>query len=562
MIDQHGHSATRRPWWLLFLRLRRIVMIRYRFLPIIMIVVFSIQNVAHIFLTTTASSGAKLFYVPSVHNHREGGNSQTKTQQQQQQPEQSPLNIVLFYADDWTARTLGSLNPAVQTPVLDELARNGILFTHNCVTTSICWMSRATLYTGMYTSKHEMYYVNSTTMFNRTVPWTETLYPLLKQRAGYHTGFVGKWHHPQPPEFMKYTFDYTNLYHGTHWMIRAGKRRHVTDLNEHDAIHYLRNERPRNKKNSTTTAPFALTVSFFATHSQDYAPFPHEYEPMKTSMGWYINDTIPVPQTATQQHWDDMPWFFHNSTDNTTNEAHRRYNWRYNTNDRYQTTMKNYYRMATEVDAAIGNIIQELKDQGVYNNTLIIFTSDNGMFHSEHQLAGKWYPHEESIRVPLIIQDPRMPPNQMGSKKDDFTLSVDLAPTILSAAGIRSIPTHMQGRDMAQLYLDPGKASRQSWRKDFFYEFHKKTGKNTKNHNPTPMGPMGRNPSVFALIRKDYKYFYWPETSYEQLFHIAKDPREEYDVYNTTAKQNPRLLNEIKQRYSYLKNRSQSGGHI
>ncbi len=109
--------------------------------------------------------------------------------------------------------------------------------------------------------------------------------------------------------------------------------------------------------------------------------------------------------------------------------------------------MKNYYRLATEVDATCGVVLNELEKQGVLDNTLVIFTTDNGYYHGEHGLADKWYPHQESIRVPLIIEDPRMPRDRQGTTNDDFTLSVDLAPTILAAAGIAA-PKQMQGRDI------------------------------------------------------------------------------------------------------------------
>ena len=315
----------------------------------------------------------------------------TTADQHEQVKKKKPMNIILFYADDWTFRTLGAVNDIVKTPNIDGMARNGMLFTHNCVTTSICWISRATLYTGMYASRHQQFKISSENMFDKTVQWNQTLYPLLKN-AGYHTGFVGKWHHPQPPEHMKNTFDYRNLYYGRHWMERDGKRRHVTDLNQEDALHYLTNVRPRDK-------PFALTVSFFATHSWDGNPYPDQYMPMNYSRSWYANGTIPAPKTATQQSWEDMPWFF-----TERNEVRYRWRRRYNTEERFQDTMKKYYRMASEVDAACGALISELKKQGVYDNTLLVFTTDNGQFHNEHLLAGKWYPHEESIRVPLVIQ--------------------------------------------------------------------------------------------------------------------------------------------------------------
>jgi arylsulfatase A-like enzyme len=107
-----------------------------------------------------------------------------------------------------------------------------------------------------------------------------------------------------------------------------------------------------------------------------------------------------------------------------------------------------------------------LKARGSTETTLVIFTTDNGYFHGEHGLADKWYPYEESIRVPLIVLDPRMPESKRGKNNDDFALNVDLAPTILAFAGVAA-PAGMQGRDIAPLYLA---AKRPAWRQEFFYE--------------------------------------------------------------------------------------------
>ena len=281
-----------------------------------------------------------------------------------------PLNIVLFYADDWTARTLGAVNPLVETPNIDEMGRNGMIFKHNCVTTSICWISRATLYTGVYASQHQQWKIASDNMFNKTISWPDTLYPLLK-RHGYQTGFVGKWHHPAPLDFMKYTFDYRRFYYGKHYY----DTEHVTKLNEKHALEFLQNRK--------TDQPFALTVSFFATHAMDGAPYPENFQPQPTSMHLYANETIPLPKTSTPKHFEDTPWFI-------TNAFAGRGRWVKSYRDeRFQVTMKNYYRMATEVDAACGRVIDELKRQGVFNNTLLIFTTDNGNLHGQHQLTEK-----------------------------------------------------------------------------------------------------------------------------------------------------------------------------
>jgi Sulfatase len=191
---------------------------------------------------------------------------ETTTNDDTKKKKNERLNIILFYADDWTMKVLGKLNPMVQTPNIDEMADKGVLFSHNCVTTSICWISRATLATGVYAAVHQHKRIGGTTMFNETIQWPQTLYPLLKAN-GYYTGLVGKWHAPAPNPFMRYTFDVFNVYYGEHWFKRDGKDRHVTDLNGEDALAFLRT-RPKDKN-------FALTVSFFATHAMDYHDPPY-----------------------------------------------------------------------------------------------------------------------------------------------------------------------------------------------------------------------------------------------------------------------------------------------
>ena len=176
----------------------------------------------------------------------------------------------------------------------------------------------------------------------------------------------------------------------------------------------------------------------------------------------------------------------------------------------------------------------ELKEQGELDKTLVIFTTDNGYYHAEHGLADKWYPHQESIRVPLIIRDPRMATSRHGTTNADFTLNVDLAPTILNAAGI-SAPNTIQGRDMSPLYLA---TQPPEWRSEFFYE-----------HGT--IRDINFIPSSEALVRKDWKYFYWPDFQREQLFDMNADPREEKDLAADPAQAN--RLGEMRSRFAELK---------
>ena len=369
-----------------------------------------------------------------------------------------PLNILVLFADDWRHDSLGVAgNPIVQTPRLDQLAHDGVRFTRACVTTAICGVSRATLLTGQWMSRH-----GNRAFSAFKTPWAET-YPGLLRDHGYYVGHVGKWHNG---EFPAENFDFGRSYSGTHWIDEPdGSCVHVTQKNENDALEFLRT-RP-------TDQPFCLTVAFFATHAEDDNPL--QFLPQPQSMSLYRDVTIPVPVSAT-----------------------------------------------------------ELERQGVLDNTLVIFTTDNGYYHAEHGLADKWYPHEESIRVPLIVVDPRMDAARRGTTNDDFALNVDLAPTLLAAAGIVP-PTGMQGTDLSPLYLTP---SSSPWRQEFFYEH--------PTYRSTDFIPASQ-----ALVRHDWKYLYWPDFDREQLFDLRHDPHEENDLIND-PNQADRLA-EMRRQFSTLR---------
>jgi arylsulfatase A-like enzyme len=411
----------------------------------------------------------------------------------------APLNIVLLYADDWRHDTLGCAgNPVVQTPRLDALARDGVRFTHNSVTTAICGVSRATMLTGQWMSRHG----NRAFDMFRT-PWSDT-FPAQLRAQGYWVGHIGKWHNGRFPA-AEYDSPASALANGTHWIAQPdGTRIHVTQKNERDAIDFLR-ARPADK-------PFCLTVAFFATHAEDGNK--KQYLPQPESMSLYRDVTIPVPPTATDAAFRALPPFLAN----VRNEGRNRWTWRFDTPERYQESMKNYYRLATEVDAACGRVLDELRAQGVLDRTLVVFTTDNGYFHGEHGLADKWYPYEESIRVPLIVWDPRMPAVARGTTDDALTLNVDLAPTILAAARIAP-PAAMQGRDLAPLYLD---ARPPAWRSEFLYEHAMLTSRDFI-------------PASEALVTREWKYILWPDWGVEQLFDLAHDPREERDLSRDPA---------------------------
>jgi arylsulfatase len=148
---------------------------------------------------------------------------------------------------------------------------------------------------------------------------------------------------------------------------------------------------------------------------------------------------------------------------------------------------------------------------------VIIFTTDNGLMQGAHGLAGKWHPYEESIRVPLIIRDPRMASTKRGTLDDSFTLNIDLATTIMGAANLKPSTT-MQGRDISDLYRPSSRRNTSStpppWREDFFYEL-----------------PLAQFPDSTAVVTKEWKYVKWPSKgNYEQLFYLPKDRYELHDL--------------------------------
>lgn len=411
-----------------------------------------------------------------------------------QPPAEGPLNVVLVVLDDvrWDALGVAG-NMAVRTPVLDSLARDGVRFAEARVTTSICMVSRASILTGQYMSRHGI------TAFGRPIApeaFAQTL-PGVLRRSGYWVGHVGKYGvgAARPDDF-----DVLRAYEGVHWMTAPdGRRVHVTEQNTRDALAFL-TSRPSDR-------PFLLMLSFFAPHAEDRAP--EQYLPQPWSAAAYTGVTIPPPLRGASDYLEVLPPFL----SHLGNEGRVRYHKRFDTADRYQDAMTRYYRLITEVDAGLGRIVEQLQAQGVYDRTVIAIVGDNGYFQGDRGLADKWYPYDESIRVPLVVRDPRLPPGRRGLVADALALNIDVAPTLLAAAGQR-VPATMQGQDLAPQYLQH---EAPPLRDAFFYE------------HPVVLG-RGRIPASEALVRTDWKYVEWPDFGARQLFDLTNDPGERHDL--------------------------------
>jgi arylsulfatase len=441
--------------------------------------------------------------------------------------EKSGLNVLILYGDDWRYDSMGIANPniPIHTPTLDQLAREGIRFTHAYVTTSICWVSRATFFTGQYMSRHRSIRLDQPIFYDS---WYTTSWPALLQQNQFFVGHIGKWQFHDTSNFVSKAFNFSSIFEGQH-EYEFGYR--ATDRVVDETIRFLDSHAESNRRinDASSYHPFALTVALYPPKAVQYSSVPADnYQARSNEYDLYRNITIPNAHGNDNVSYSRLPYFLNNPT--VITESRRRYEQIFIPPPIYQETMQRYYALVTEADSAFGRILNELKERNLYDNTLILFTTDNGYFHGEHGLSGKWYPYQESIRVPMLVRDPRMAPVDRGTTRDALVLNVDLAATILgAAANPPPSPASMQGCNVAALYLAAAASSNASssssycspWRTDFFYEHHS----------------MGRSyiTSSTAVIQKNYSYLVWPEwNDYEEFFHLTKDPYEQENRINDT----------------------------
>src|SRR5687768_1013645 len=354
-------------------------------------------------------------------------------------------NIIVIVTDDMRWDALGYAgNRIVKTPHLDELARKGTRFRNHFVTSSICNVSRATMFTGQYLRRHNIYEFN--TPFT-PAQWSRC-YPKLLRDAGYRTGFIGKFGVGDSNAIaaMAKEFDYWRGLPGQAGLFFEKNNpsgRHKTARFGDQALAFI--------KSNGLRQPFCLSISFNAPHARDRQP--REFWPDARDESLYVNAQIPVSPKASEEWFAKLPEVA------KTSEGRRRWALRFDTPEKSQSIVKDYYRLITGIDREVGRIVKCLGEQGCRENTVILFTSDNGFFLGERGMADKWLMYEESIRVPMLIHDPHQ---RKARSIDALTLNIDLAPTILDLAGV-AIPKEMQGRSLVP--LAEGKRVK-DWRRD------------------------------------------------------------------------------------------------
>lgn len=411
------------------------------------------------------------------------------------QADQKP-NIVFFFTDDQTTSTLGCYgNHLVQTPNIDALAAKGTRFENAFVSHSICWVSRTTILTGLIGRS----YGTASNPDQARPDAVETLYSDILRTGGYRTGYFGKWHAKMPKGFQqKDHFDEFEAIGRNPFYKKQpdGSLRHETEVIVDRGIEFLKNQ-PKDK-------PFALNMWFNACHAEDSDrrpgigafPWPRAVD------GMYDDSYIPPPRLNDPATFNALPDFL------KTTINRERYFWRWNTEERYQTNMRAYYRMVSGIDGAIGRFLKALDEAGLADNTIVVYSADNGYHMGNRGLAGKWSHFEESLRVPLIIADPRVAKSEQGKTTDAIALNLDLPATFLEWAGSK-IPDRYQGHSLKRL-VDSEKPA--DWRTESFHEhFAVRT----------------RIPPFEGLRNERYKYVrYFDHGNHEFLHDLKADPDE------------------------------------
>lgn len=370
--------------------------------------------------------------------------------------EESRPNILFFFADDQRFDSLGCAGHAIlETPTIDRLASDGVRFENMFVTRSTCHACRTTILTGL-TSRSAVEPDGSDIV--RPQALTELLPDLLRD-AGYHTALFGKWHAKMPKGFQPgdHFDEYERIFRNPYFKnMPDGSKRHTTELIADRGIEFLKAQRNLKK-------PFCLNLWFNAGHAEDNDRRPGigHYPWPRAMDGKYADVEIPEPRLSDPEIFMAHPEFFKISN-------HReRFHWRWDTPEKYQTNMRAYFRMLSGIDHVMKRVLQVLKEEGLAENTIVVYAADNGYYMGDRGFAGKWSHHEQSLRVPLIVYDPRQPKKLRGRVVDTMALNLDLPATFLDWAGV-VVPNSYQGRSLKPVIESD--VPPDEWREDFFVE--------------------------------------------------------------------------------------------
>jgi len=442
-------------------------------------------------------------------------------------------NIIYIMTDDHASHALSCYGSKInKTPNLDRIANEGMRFDNSFCTNSICAPCRAVVLTGKYS------HINGVTDNRKKFDGSQQTFPKLLQEAGYKTAMIGKWHLKTDPT----GFDYWNVLpgQGAYYnpaMIEMGQRKkytgYVTDIITDHALKWLKSLEPGEQ--------FCLMYHHKAPHRR--------WEPGPEHLTMYDDVKIPEPdnlfddysnrgraakeqdmtiaETMTARDLKLTP------PNNLTEDQLKRWNAAYGPKNeafrkadlkgkelvrwKYQRYIKDYLRCIASVDDNVGRLLDYLDESGLAENTVVVYTSDQGFYLGEHGWFDKRFMYEESLRMPLMVRCPKH--IKPGSVNDDIVLNLDFAPTFLNIAGT-PVPADMQGESLVPILLGN---TPDDWRTSMYYHYYEYPAVHSvKRH-------YGVRTNRYKLI-----HFYHDIDEWE-LYDLEKDPSEMKNVYGDPA---------------------------
>jgi len=454
-------------------------------------------------------------------------------------------NIVFIFSDDHAYQAVSAYGSGLNhTPNIDRLAREGMIFHSALVTNSICAPSRAVILSGKYS------HLNGVIDNRLHFDGSQQTFPKLLRGAGYQTAIVGKWHLKSDPT----GFDYWEVlpgqgaYYNPDFRIAGGRRRHegyVTDIITDLTLDWLKNKRDPDK-------PFMLMYQHKAPH-RNWMPGPKQ-------LSLYDGVTFPEPPTlfddyegraspaANQAMEIDRHMTLgsdlkvtaeagpegYNQYNRLTPEQKRVWEAVYGPKNeafleanlkgrdlvrwKYQRYIKDYLRTIASVDENVGRVLRWLDATGLAENTIVIYSSDQGFYLGEHGWFDKRWMYEQSLRTPLLISWPGVV--RPGSESNALVSNLDFPETFLEAAGV-AVPDDMQGRSLLPILKTEGSAPH-DWRTSFYYQYYEFPGAHS----------VARHYGVRTARHKLVRYY---ETDEWELFDLNADPREMRSVYEDAS---------------------------
>lgn len=402
-------------------------------------------------------------------------------------------NVLVVLTDDMRWDAIGvvqkeqgkaALFPWFKTPNLDRLASEGVRFTNAFCTTSLCSPSRASFLSGQYAHRHKV--LNNFTDYPNDLP----SYPKGLQAAGYETAYIGKWHMGEDDDRRRPGFDFWMSHKGqgnyfdTEFNIdgtRKGIKGYYTTVVTDAAVEWIKKKHDK---------PWMLVLGHKAPHGGPITPEP-KYEKA------FDAETITKPANAEAYKGGGKPKWLEEQYPTWHGLGGPLYGQK-----EYGKFVRAYLGTIASVDDSVGRLYQTLKDAGQLDNTLIVFTTDNGFAIGEHGRVDKRTAYEESLRLPLLVRYP--PLAKAGTVVKEMVLSLDLAPTLLDVCGAKPLP-NADGRSWKPLL--EGKAA--GWRSAFFYQY-----------NYEAQFPY--TPNVRAVRTADWKYIRYPHGDGKPDHHAAE----------------------------------------